>query len=159
MLGYPFDVKGYKLYDLEHKIFFCNHNVIFRETIFPFKDSSLPPHTQSSHSVLPSAPSDSSCDFPLPLPEHNTSVTNPPSSASADIQLLHDSFSPLSHPYINPSDFIDTSSSASPSVHTQHISPTSPPLTSSTAAPQRSSRAWAPPTWLKDFFTGPQPKP
>jgi len=47
----------------------------------------------------------------------------PPSSASVDTQLLHDSFSPLSHPNINRSDFIDTSSSASPSVHTQPFSP------------------------------------
>ena len=35
-LGYPFGVKGYKVYDLSSKSFFISRDVIFHENIFPF---------------------------------------------------------------------------------------------------------------------------
>ena len=37
-LGYPFGTKGYKLYDLATKSSFLFRDVIFKESIFPFKD-------------------------------------------------------------------------------------------------------------------------
>ena len=36
-LGYPFGTKGYKLYDLSTRTLFLSRDVIFNETIFPFK--------------------------------------------------------------------------------------------------------------------------
>ena len=36
-LGYPFGSKGYKLYNLSTKSCFISRDVVFRESIFPFK--------------------------------------------------------------------------------------------------------------------------
>jgi hypothetical protein len=37
LLGYPPGQKGYKLYNLQTKEVFCSRDVIFHETMFPFK--------------------------------------------------------------------------------------------------------------------------
>ena len=36
-LGYPFGTEGYKVYDLATKTCFVSRDVVFKETIFPFK--------------------------------------------------------------------------------------------------------------------------
>ena len=36
-LGYPFGIKGYKLYDLSTRTLFLSRNVIFKKTVFPFE--------------------------------------------------------------------------------------------------------------------------
>lgn len=40
-LGYPYGTKGYKLCDLENNTIFLSRDVTFRESIFPFKSSSV----------------------------------------------------------------------------------------------------------------------
>ena len=39
-LGYPSIQKGYKLIDLDTLSFFCSRDVMFHESVFPFKDHS-----------------------------------------------------------------------------------------------------------------------
>jgi len=39
LLGYTFGLKGYKLYDIEHKRIFHSRDVAFEETEFPFQSS------------------------------------------------------------------------------------------------------------------------
>ena len=39
LLGYPFGVKGYKLYDMHSKKVFYDEDIIFREDVFPFKET------------------------------------------------------------------------------------------------------------------------
>ena len=56
-LGYPFDTKGYKLYDLAFKTVFLSRVVIFKEFIFPFKH-------WASKSVTHSVPTSSSIFSP-----------------------------------------------------------------------------------------------
>ena len=56
-LGYPYNIKGYKLYDLHLNTVFVSRNVIFHEAVFPF---SLKHHISSTDYVLP---------LPLTLPE------------------------------------------------------------------------------------------
>ena len=67
-LGYPFGNKGYKLYDLATKTCFLSRDVVFKESIFPFKhwishskSFSIP----TSHSIFPSqlVTPDSSASF------------------------------------------------------------------------------------------------
>lgn len=52
ILDYPFGVKGYKLMDLETEQVFISRDVIFHETVFPFK-------TNSPRSDFPNLPSTS----------------------------------------------------------------------------------------------------
>jgi len=39
LLGYTFGLKGYKLYDIDNKKIFHNRDVVFQETIFPYKQA------------------------------------------------------------------------------------------------------------------------
>ena len=50
-IGYPFGVKGYKLFDMSTKQFFVSRDVVFQEHIFPFysKISLLNPSSSSFH--------------------------------------------------------------------------------------------------------------
>lgn len=45
-VGYPQGVKGFKLYDIEHKKFFISRDVVFHEEIFPF-------HNITTHGDVP----------------------------------------------------------------------------------------------------------
>ena len=70
-LGYPFGSKGYKLYDLSTKSCFISRDVVFRESIFPFKhwtSKSVSSFFPINHSTLPSqpmVPDDSQVHVPL----------------------------------------------------------------------------------------------
>ena len=79
-VGYPFGIKGYKLYNLETHSFFVSRNVVFHE-VFPFHSSS-----SSSPSV-----SSSSSPFLFPtitsLPPEDVSFLSPPLSASGGLLL------------------------------------------------------------------------
>ena len=56
-LGYPFGIKGYKLYDLASRTCFVSRDVVFKESCFPFKHwtskSTSIPSFLSSDSVFP----------------------------------------------------------------------------------------------------------
>jgi hypothetical protein len=69
-LGYPYNIKGYKLYDLNLNTVFVSRDVIFHEAIFPF---ALKNHVSSTDSVLP---------LPLPLHESIAPFLDPRASAS-----------------------------------------------------------------------------
>ena len=67
--GYPFGTKGYKVYDLATKTCFIFRDVVFKETIFPFKhwlSHSKPVSFSSYPSMFPTQPviPDSSLSFP-----------------------------------------------------------------------------------------------
>ena len=77
-LGYPFNVKGYKVLNLHTRKITISRDVIFHESIFPFSPSyksllseslplSIPLHTTSCHPVFDdsSSPSSVSADTPL----------------------------------------------------------------------------------------------
>ena len=78
-LGYPFNIKGYKLFNLQSHFFFISRDVVFHKRVFPFSSNA---HT------------DSTALIPLPSIPHLSSVfLDPtPSSVSADsiIQFHHD---------------------------------------------------------------------
>jgi len=69
-LGYPYNIKGYKLYDLKLNTVFVSRDVIFHEAIFPF---ALKNPISSTDSVLP---------LPLPLHESVAPFLDPMASAS-----------------------------------------------------------------------------
>lgn len=52
LMGYGTTQKGYKLYDLEHHIFFISRDVIFTENIFPFQSDSTDVLQSHSTDVL-----------------------------------------------------------------------------------------------------------
>lgn len=41
LVGYPYARKGYKLYDLKEKQLFLSRDVVFKEDVFPFLNTSL----------------------------------------------------------------------------------------------------------------------
>jgi hypothetical protein len=104
-IGYPYAIKGYKLYDLHTKSVFISRNVIFHEHIFPFAINLLHPNSDGCFSFSsPSFPSSSStetffvhpvispidsADFPFNTyssssPNPVPTVSVPPNSTSAE---------------------------------------------------------------------------
>lgn len=70
-LGYPFSIKGYKLFDLESHSFFISSDVVFHERVFPFTSIE---HTNSTALIpLPSIPPLSSV-FLDPTPSSSVST-------------------------------------------------------------------------------------
>ena len=128
-LGYPFNIKGYKLFDLQSHFIFISRDVIFQEKVFPF----------ASHTSLPSSAL-------IPLPSiHSISLVflDPISFVNADsiVQIHHD---------------LDTDDQAFPDAfdhvvsnildHDVSYTPVVP-----VAAPRRSSRVPKPPSYLKAY--------
>jgi hypothetical protein len=95
-IGYPFGVKGYKLFDMSTKQFFVSRDVVFHEHIFPFysKTSVINPSSSSFHF------SDSVSYLSHPL-LHPTNITESPTHPiSADTfpschESLFSSISPV----------------------------------------------------------------
>lgn len=50
-VGYPFGQKGYRIFDPETKKKFTSRDVIFHETVFPYKN--VHDHTNVQHHVIP----------------------------------------------------------------------------------------------------------
>lgn len=50
-VGYPFGQKGWKLYDIETEEIFVSRDVIFFETIFPFRNSQSDSPTPQHHNM------------------------------------------------------------------------------------------------------------
>ena len=97
-LGYPYNIKGYKLYDLQLNTVFVSRDVIFHEAIFPFSlhnpissnDSVLPLPLPLHESVAPSLDPMDSASFPFQSNTHSPSnpSTFPPSLNSDSAPLL-----------------------------------------------------------------------
>ena len=82
-LGYPFGYKGYKILDLETNRISVSRNVIFQESVFPFKLSQNNNSVASdffSEKVLPVVP----VSPPFPSFDNLTSHPNSPDSSSND---------------------------------------------------------------------------
>ncbi|GKE44997.1 NSP-interacting kinase 1-like protein, partial [Tanacetum coccineum] len=69
LIGYSPSQKGYKLYNLETHEVFCSRDVVFHETVFPFKQGS-PVNTSSPAAQWPNEIG-SQDDDPLPCPVSN----------------------------------------------------------------------------------------
>ena len=41
MVGYPYEKRGWKLYDLETQEFFVSRDVVFQEDVFPYLDNTI----------------------------------------------------------------------------------------------------------------------
>ena len=91
-VGYPTGQKGYKLYDLESKIFFVSRDVKFTETNFLF-------HSISSSPLTPTIPLIDS--GPLSSPPHLPTLDDAPLTPPAPLPS-HQSPSKLSTPRTPP---------------------------------------------------------
>ncbi|KAL5849283.1 hypothetical protein ACOSQ4_007296 [Xanthoceras sorbifolium] len=123
-MGYPPDMKGYRLYDIITKQFFISRDVIFHEDIFPF-------HTiNSSASTLVNP-------FPeLVLPIASLDTTN-----SADVSLDFD-LPPLVASDLDLDDNLDSFDSHDSAVLAENLD---------SAALRRSSLVVKLPSYLQDF--------
>ena len=128
-LGYPFNIKGYKLFDLQSHSIFISRDVIFHEKVFSF----------ASHTSLPSSDL-----IPLPrIPFIPPVFLDPISSVNANsiVQIHHDldiddqAFPDAFNHVAN--DILDHDVFATSVVHTD--------------APRRFSRVPKPPSYLKAY--------
>ncbi|GJR01277.1 retrovirus-related pol polyprotein from transposon TNT 1-94 [Tanacetum coccineum] len=123
LIGYPLGQKGYKLYDLQTREVFCSRDVIFKEDIFPFKQS-----------VLESS-------FPLP-----TSSSQPWTVYEKDEEQVPASqFVPTNQAETQE----EPAYQAEPIIQPK-VLPQQEPAANN---PRRSSRSSNKPSWLKDFVT------
>ena len=128
-LGHPFNIKGYKLFDLQSHSIFISRDVIFHENVFPF----------ASHTSLPS-----SGLIPLPsIPSIPLVLLDPISSVNANsiVQIHHD---------LDTDDqaFSDALDHVANDVLDHDVSATS---VVDIDAPRRSSRMPKPPSYLKAY--------
>jgi len=86
--GYPFGMKGYKLYDLHLHTVFVSRDVVFHENIFPFA---------LKHPISPTDPV-----LPLPIPIHDSAIPllDPLLTNSFPLSSINDS--PSSSSNMNP---------------------------------------------------------
>ena len=129
-LGYPFNIKGYKLFDLQSHSIFNSRDVIFHEKVFPFAShTSLP---SSDLIPLPSIPS-----IPPVFLDPISSVVNANSivqihhDLDTDDQAFPDAFDHVAN------DILDHDVSATSVVHSD--------------APRRSSKVPKAPSYLKAY--------
>ncbi|XP_056695786.1 uncharacterized protein [Spinacia oleracea] len=150
-IGYPAGYKAFKLYDLDTHTVFVSRDVIFFETIFPYKlslpDKNLSPLPQTvSFGTEVSSPNTVDLIFPI---SPNTHISHNSPSPSL---LSPSSLNTISHsiPKNIPSSPISTSSAnsdqISQSLHVLDLitAPTEPFI-------RQSTRLIKPPTILKDF--------
>lgn len=92
-LGYPFDVKGYKLLNLDTHQIFISRDVIFHETLFPFHTPSL----LSTPNVAPNPPLPPT--FSLPDPDSTCNIPHLQNSTKPNpISYQHLQFFPIEPP-------------------------------------------------------------
>lgn len=85
MLGYPYDTKGYKSYDITAHTVFVPQNVTFFEDIFPFQylnhaDTLVVPNSISANSLSHFPTAATPTDISIP-PNHYMDITTPASSS------------------------------------------------------------------------------
>jgi hypothetical protein len=134
-LGYPFQQKGYKLFDLHSHSVFISRDVVFHESIFPF---AIGLHNPSSDGVfLPTSSSLPSSVLPNIIPDV-------PSSNFPIIDTLH-SFSDqkLPNPSISSSDL---NSSSLPTIEHSSL-----PTIENFSLPRKSSRVRCKPGYLQHY--------
>ncbi|KAH0706256.1 hypothetical protein KY289_011332 [Solanum tuberosum] len=153
LVGYSETQKGYKLYDLEDKIFFVNRDVDFRESIFPFKidatsdldmfsitpiDHFIPANALSSLDII---------EQPQPLPDL---VENMQDDTLPDPTLLPDE--------VQDTTLVEEEVHGPPLVDIEVQDATV--IDSTSAAPDHSGpvRATRPPIWLSDYVSTSKPK-
>jgi hypothetical protein len=119
-MGYPYAIKGYKLYNLHTKSVFISRHVIFHEHIFPFATNLVNPTFDGCFLFPPLSPSVSLDDtsFVHPFVSHNDShdfpvfdVSSPSTNSVSTDSISFDSVS--SHPVVVSN---DTSSTHLPSI-------------------------------------------
>ena len=153
-LGYPQGVKGYKLYDLRTKSCFLSRDVVFKESIFPFKSwiskyvNVNPPSTP--HFVFPPQ----SC-----IPNHSSkfrlaSIEFSPPISFFDMVVPPEDFPVLVHPndLSNLADSLDLIQPTAVSIQLDSIGliPSAPQICDVVPVRQ-SSKPHKPPTYLKDY--------
>jgi hypothetical protein len=105
-IGYPFGMKGYKLFDLSTQQFFVSRDVVFHEHIFPFHSStslvnpSLSTSFDSAPVSLPVTMSDSPA---IPTPPPHTVPPDSSTETSSPIASPIASSSPTLHPPVRKS--------------------------------------------------------
>ena len=128
-LGYPFNIKGYKLFDLQSHSIFISRDVIFHEKVFPFAShTSLPSFDLIS---LPSIPSIHSVLLDPISPVNTDSIVQIHHDLDTNDQAFPDAFDHVAN------DVLDHAVSTTPVVHTD--------------APRKSSRVPKPPSYLKAY--------
>jgi transposase InsO family protein len=155
-IGYLFDTRGYKFFNLHTNSITISRDAIFHERIFPFAinltKSSLnrcfiPSSSPSSTFSLLVPISDFTCDFPVSLPSHTSSsplfstppASHPISSSPSHPPSPHSSFFPAAplHP-------------ASPPDSHSHVLPTSPILPPPLVS-RKSTRIKTKPRYLQNY--------
>lgn len=134
-VGYPAGQKAFKLYDIDHHTFLVSRDVIFHETIFPFKNSKALHDLHMERHPLPLPICDQEpINSPTPTPPRNTSPL-PPTAEPNDNEPTH-TVEPLN-----------------PSLQVTNLEPThavdTPTVT--TLEPRHSERLKKPPAHLADY--------
>ena len=158
LVGYSLGHKGYKLYDLNTKKTFHSRDVLFHETVFPFKgdpthigNTNQTPDLLSPYSFFPSHITSSYLDYTPPasdtihssFPEHEPIGSS--SSPSSQSPNKHDVSQNLNVPdSLNSSTFSPTHNDH---LHASDIAVHSPSAYNSLVL-RRSSRSRCPPAWL-----------
>lgn len=139
-VGYPFGQKGWKVYDLEKKVFLISRDVIFHETEFPMASMHISP-SPTSHPVQQEVCSVDE-DWEV-LPVSTETLSTP---------MSEDRGSSGDTPLTSVPRETDTSS-PSKVLETETVTPVSPPdlTTGSTENLGRGQRTRAPSTRLQDY--------
>ena len=119
-LGYPFNVKGYKLFDLDSHTTFLSRDVVFHESSFPFaSDDSSQSATLIPLPVFPSTPSSESLVVPLSIPSPSLSISDD------TIVQIHQDFDEEVHEFPDATNVSDAP--AQPAILRRSARPTKPP--------------------------------
>jgi hypothetical protein len=76
-IGYPYKIKGYKLFDLSTKTIFISRDVIFHESVFPYHPNFKLSHIIHHNIILPNPILDYDDNF-VSIPNHVTDIVNNP---------------------------------------------------------------------------------
>ena len=123
------------MYDLSNKTIFLSRDVIFKESVFPFKHwlpKPTPSSSSTSHNVFPSQPS-----LPKSIPSIFAEFSLP--FSPVDIVVPHDEFPDLVYPDLD---------SSPPVLATL---PEPPALTAPLPIVRKSNRSHKPPSYLHDY--------
>ena len=125
-LGYPHDIKGYKLLNLANNSVIISRNFIFHEHIFPFASSKFE-FDYNGYLVIPKPLPDMQFNVSFNIPHNQSSIPTIPEPIDSDI---HNSIPSKNFPTMS---------------HPSAMSPDSAPISIS---PRRSTRAKCKPSYL-----------